>query len=52
MYAIAAAVIYGIDRFNERRWQELEEAVRPPQPEATPKRKAVFQPTLSTDPYL
>jgi phage terminase large subunit GpA-like protein len=52
VYAIAAAVIYGIDRFNDRRWQEFEEAAKPPQPETDAKRKAVFEPVLSTDPYL
>jgi phage terminase large subunit GpA-like protein len=52
VYAIAAAVIYGIDRFNDRRWQELEDAVKPVQPEAEPKRKPVFQPVLPSDPYL
>ena len=51
VYAIAAAVIYGIDRFNDRRWQELAEAVTAT---SKPERKPMIflQPRYSTDPYL
>jgi phage terminase large subunit GpA-like protein len=52
VYAIAAAVIYGVDRFNERRWQELEDALGPAPVEQEGRLKAVFRPVLSPDPYL
>jgi phage terminase large subunit GpA-like protein len=53
VYAIAAAVIYGIDRFTDKKWAEMEEALRPPQAgEPNPRKRAIFQPVVSSDPYL
>ncbi len=53
VYAMAAAVIHGVDRFSEKKWAEMEEALRPPQAgEPSPRKKAIFQPVVSGDPYL
>jgi phage terminase large subunit GpA-like protein len=53
VYAIAAAVIHGMDRFSQQRWNEIEAAVSPPRHgEPGIRRKVEFRPTLSNDPYL
>ncbi len=53
VYAMAAAVIHGIERIPEKKWAEMEEALRPPQAgEPSPRKKAIFQPVVSGDPYL
>ena len=38
VYSRAAAAIYGLDRFDERHWRELERQLRPRQPSTGPQR--------------